>query len=103
MNHLPDHLFLVYPLPRFTVILFTALLSTSFFTLAPFHSYPPFISLVHLPCSSPPFIPSINLFLLSLPFISSIHLFISSVHFCYSRLQFTPSEQFHSLSPIVIC
>ena len=104
MNHLPDHLFLVYCLPRFSVISFTALFSTSFFTLAPFNSYPPFISLAHLLRSSPPFISPVHLFHSSLPFIFSVHPFISSVHFRCSRPQFTPLEQFlHSLSPTVIC
>ena len=104
MNHLPDHLFLVYCLPRFSVISFTALFSTSFFTLAPFHSYPPFISLVHLLRSSLLFISPVHLFHSSLPFISSVHPFISSVDFRCSRPQFTPLEQFlHSNSPIIIC
>ena len=92
MNHLPDHLFLVYCLPRFSVISFTALFSTSFFTLAPFHSYPPFISLVHLLRSSLPFISPVHLFHSSLPFISSNHLlcssplFISAIHVFSSLL-----------------
>ena len=104
MNHLPDHLFLVHFLPRFTFILFTALFSTSFFTLAPFHSYPPFISLVHLLRSSLPFISPVHLFHSSLPFISSVHLFcssllfISSVHLFHSSLSFISSIHLFRLS-----
>ena len=105
MNHLPDHLFLVYCLPRFSVISFTALFSTSFFTLAPFKSYPPFIYLAHLLRSSPPFISSVHLFRSSLPFISSIHLFcssllfISSVHLFRSSLPFVSSVNLLCSSP----
>ena len=96
MNHLPDHLFLVYCLPRFSVISFTALFSTSFFTLAPFHSYPPFISLVHLLRSSLPFISPVHLFHSSLPFISSVHLFRSSLPFISSVHLFRSSPLFIS-------